>query len=88
MKAVMFEQFKQFPRLLEIDRPKPGPGEVLLKVAGSGACHSDVAIFHDYESDPTGKLSPSYALGHEVSGWVVELGEGVSGFKKGDAFLV
>lgn len=88
MKAVMFEQFKQFPRLLEIDRPKPGPGEVLLKVAGSGACHSDVAIFHDYESDPTGKLSPSYALGHEVSGWVEELGEGVSGFKKGDAFLV
>lgn len=89
MKALMFEQFKQNPVLREIERPTPGPGEVLLKVAGSGACHSDVAVFHDYDGDPTGgKLSPSYALGHEISGWVEESGEGVTGFTPGDAYLV
>ena len=60
----------------------------MLKVAGSGACHSDVALFHDYDADPTGKLTPPYVLGHEVSGWVDEVGPGVTGFEGGSAHLV
>lgn len=54
------------PEIQELERTTPGPGEVVLKVAGSGACHSDVALFHDYDADPTGKLTPPYVLGHEV----------------------
>ncbi|MDO5495198.1 MAG: NAD(P)-dependent alcohol dehydrogenase [bacterium] len=88
MKAIVFEGFKQFPTIKEVEKPTPGPGEVLLKVAGSGACHSDVALFHDYEGDPTGFLTPPFTLGHEVSGWIEEVGEGVSGFEKGEAYLV
>ena len=45
MRAVVFENFKTFPSLKDVEKPTPGPGEVLLKVAGAGACHSDVAIF-------------------------------------------
>ena len=60
----------------------------MLKVPGSGACHSDVALFHDYDADPTGKLTPPYVLGHEVSGWVDEVGPGVTGFEVGSAHLV
>jgi alcohol dehydrogenase, propanol-preferring len=45
MRAVMFRDFKTFPTVENIDVPEPGPGEVLLKVAGAGACHSDVAIW-------------------------------------------
>lgn len=88
MRAVVFQDFKTFPELKEVSDPTPGPGEVLLKVAGAGACHSDVGLFHDFESDPTGMLAPPFVLGHETSGWVEELGEGVSGLEKGAAYLV
>lgn len=88
MRAVVFEAFKTFPTLKEVDKPVPGPGEVLLKVAGAGACHSDVGVFHDFESDPTGLMTPPFILGHETSGWVEESGPGVTGFTKGDAYLV
>lgn len=89
MRAVVFEQWKTFPSLKEIDKPVPGPGEVLLKVAGAGACHSDVAVYHDYD-DAMGltQLKPSYVLGHENAGWIEELGEGVTGLEIGGAYLV
>ncbi|MDF9717042.1 NAD(P)-dependent alcohol dehydrogenase [Nocardioides sp. ChNu-153] len=89
MKAVVFDQYKTTPSLKEVDRPKPGPGEVLLKVAGAGACHSDVAVFRDFdESFGPAQLKPSFTLGHENSGWAEELGEGVAGIEVGEAFLV
>ena len=88
MKAVVFEGYKTFPVLKDVDRPQPGPGEVLLKVAGSGACHSDVGLFHDFPGDPTGFLTPPFTLGHEVSGWVEEVGPGVTGLNPGEAYLV
>ena len=89
MRAVVFEKWKTPPVLTEVDKPTPGPGEVLLKVAGAGACHSDVAVFADYdESMGMAQLEGPYTLGHETSGWIEELGEGVTGFKKGDAYLV
>lgn len=89
MRAVIFENWKTFPALKDVDKPTPGPGEVLLKVAGAGACHSDVAVFQDYDADfnPAG-LSPGFILGHENAGWVEDVGDGVSGFDKGDAYLV
>lgn len=87
MRAVVFEAFKTFPEVREVERPTPGPGEVLLKIAGAGACHSDVGIFHDFEADPTGLMSPPFILGHENSGWVEELGDGVRGIEKGAAYL-
>ncbi|CAN5311880.1 NAD(P)-dependent alcohol dehydrogenase [soil metagenome] len=89
MKAVVFEAFNTFPVLKDVPKPTPGPGEVLLKVAGAGACHSDVAIYHDFTPETApGPLGPSYVLGHENSGWIEELGEGVTGLEIGDAFLV
>ncbi len=88
MRAVVFERFKTFPTLKEVEKPSPGPGEVLLKVAGAGACHSDVAIFHGFSAGDPGAQKPPFVLGHENSGWIEGLGDGVTGFKKGDAFLV
>ncbi|MCK9916878.1 NAD(P)-dependent alcohol dehydrogenase, partial [Microbacteriaceae bacterium K1510] len=49
MRAVRLTAWKTFPTLEEVERPEPGPGEVLLKVAGSGACHSDVSLWHDFD---------------------------------------
>lgn len=89
MRAVMLTGFKTFPELVDIDVPEPGPGEVLLKVAGAGACHSDVAMFDEYEADPTGGgITPPFVLGHETSGWVEQLGPGVTGVEVGAAYLV
>lgn len=87
MKAVQFTNWKTFPSIEEVPRPKPGPGEVLLKIAGAGACHSDIAIYDQFDESMGEQLAPTYTLGHENSGWVEELGEGVSGINLGDAYL-
>ncbi|QCU77232.1 NAD(P)-dependent alcohol dehydrogenase [Citricoccus sp. SGAir0253] len=88
MRAVVFEDYQSFPTLKDVERPVPGPGEVLLKVAGAGACHSDVAIFRDFTAGAPGAQKPPFILGHENSGWIEELGPGVEGLTVGDAFLV
>lgn len=88
MRAVVFSEWQTFPTLEEVDQPEPGPGEVLLKVAGAGACHSDVAIYKDFAKDAPGSIPPPFVLGHENSGWVESLGLGVEGVTVGDAFLV
>lgn len=52
MRAVVFENWQTFPILKDVDCPTPGPGEVLLKVAGAGACHSEVAAYNFAEGRP------------------------------------
>lgn len=88
MKAVVHTGYHTFPSLKEVDKPTPGPGEVLLKVAGAGACHSDVAIFHEFDEGLNPQMDPEFILGHENSGWIEELGPGVQGFEIGSAHLV
>jgi len=65
-------------------RPSPGPGEVLIDVAAVGICGSDVHLFrgeHPYRVFPT-------VYGHEFSGRVAALGEGVSGVEAGASVVV
>jgi len=88
MRAVVFTDYQTFPSIQDVPRPAPSPGQVLLKVAGAGACHSDVAVYHDFAPDSPGALPPGFTLGHETSGWVEEIGPGVTGFTIGDAHLV
>lgn len=88
MRAVVFSDWQTFPTIEEVDSPEPGPGEVLLKVAGAGACHSDVAIYKEFAEDTPGAIAPSFTLGHENAGWVESLGSGVDGIDVGDAYLV
>jgi 6-hydroxycyclohex-1-ene-1-carbonyl-CoA dehydrogenase len=58
--------------LVERDE-QPGPGEVVVEVAGCGVCHTDLGFF--YDGVPTRHPFP-LTLGHEVSGRVVEAGPG------------
>lgn len=68
----------------EIDDPQPAPGEVLVRVAGAGVCHSDLHILHASES-----LFPTpMTIGHEVSGTIDSLGDGVVGWDEGTPVLV
>lgn len=88
MKAVVFEEYKTFPTIKEVPKPRPGSGEVLIKVAGAGCCHSDVSVFRDYTPETGVFTKPPFILGHETTGWVEELGENVREFNKGDAYIV
>ena len=57
----------------------PGPGEVMLKLAACGVCHSDLSA-----TNGTIALPPPIVLGHEAAGEVIEVGEGVSTLAVGD----
>lgn len=61
------------PMTLEARDEQPGPGEVLLEVAGCGVCHTDLGFF--YDGVPTRHAFP-LTLGHEIAGRVVETGAG------------
>ena len=67
-------------RLDEIADVTPAPGEALIRVRACGICGSDV---HGYLGI-TGRRIPPMVMGHEFSGDVAEVGEGVTGIKVGD----
>jgi L-iditol 2-dehydrogenase len=65
--------------LREVDKPVPGPGEVLVKVAAAAVCGSDLLIEEDRHVN-----EPPMIMGHEFSGTVAEVGPDVSGWEVGD----
>lgn len=87
MKAYQLVEWARPPELRDVAVPEPGPGEVLLKVAGCGACHTDLHLMdRPMHVDPYER--PPFTLGHESAGWVAALGAGVSGWQVGDAAAV
>lgn len=62
---------------VELDGPKRG--EVLVQIKAVGLCHSDLVAINGERGKPM-----PIVIGHEAAGIVVELGEGVQGFDKGD----
>ncbi|GAA0370058.1 NAD(P)-dependent alcohol dehydrogenase [Micromonospora gifhornensis] len=87
MRALRLPAWKSEPELVEVDEPTPGPGEVVVKIGGAGACHSDLHLMHDFEA---GSLpwNPPFTLGHENAGWVHALGAGVTGLEIGQPVAV
>ena len=63
----------------EIELKSPGLGEVMVKIAAAGLCHSDLSVINGDRPRPM-----PMALGHEASGVVHEVGPGVDDLKKGD----
>ena len=57
----------------------PGPGEVLVRILAAGLCHSDLSVIDGARPRPLPMV-----LGHEATGEIVELGEGVEGLAAGD----
>ncbi|MFH1798426.1 MAG: zinc-dependent dehydrogenase [Candidatus Omnitrophota bacterium] len=68
-------------RVEEMPVPKIAPGELLVKVASSGICGSDVMEWYRIKKAPL-------VLGHEIAGEIVEIGEGVTKYKKGERVFV
>ena len=85
MKAAVFYKENDL-RIEDIPVPEPKVGEVLIKVKACGICGTDVHIFHGDEgaaATPAGTV-----LGHEFSGVVEKIGDGVSGISVGDKVCV
>ncbi|ODC05321.1 zinc-dependent alcohol dehydrogenase [Terasakiispira papahanaumokuakeensis] len=81
MKAAVVREFGKPLAIEEVEVPRPGRGEVLVKVAASGVCHTDLHAAH---GDWPVKPNPPFIPGHEGVGHVVAVGEGVSHLKEGD----
>jgi D-arabinose 1-dehydrogenase-like Zn-dependent alcohol dehydrogenase len=79
MKAAQISKAGGDFEIVEREIPKPGAGQVLIKVLACGVCHSDVLT---KEGLWPGIQFPRVP-GHEVAGVIEELGEGVSGWTKG-----
>src|SRR3989338_7837348 len=68
-------------RLEEMPGPKIGRGEILVKMKASGICGSDVMEWYRIKKAPL-------VLGHEMTGEIAEIGEGVKNYKAGDRVFV
>jgi L-galactonate 5-dehydrogenase len=71
-------------RIVELPRPTPAAGEVLLSICRVGFCGTDLSTFRGVNP----LVSYPRVPGHEVSGVVVELGPGVVGWSVGDSAAV
>ncbi len=76
MRVAMYYNNKDI-RIEEMSVPSIGPGELLVRIVASGICGSDVMEWYRIKRAP-------FVLGHEIAGEVVEVGEGVDRYKKGD----
>jgi len=78
MKALRYTKIGSAPEVVEIDKPTPGPGEILLKVTAAGVCHSDDYVMSLPEEDYLAQQYPlPLTLGHEGAGVIEAFGPGV-----------
>jgi threonine dehydrogenase-like Zn-dependent dehydrogenase len=70
-------------KVVEVERPRPGPGEALIRVTLTTICGTDVHIVKgEYP------VRPGLVLGHEPVGVIEELGSGITGYEIGERVLV
>ncbi|WP_418276311.1 NAD(P)-dependent alcohol dehydrogenase [Isoptericola jiangsuensis] len=87
MRALRLQAWQQEPELVDVPEPTPGPGQVVVKVGASGACHSDLHLMHDFTEGAV-PWNPPFTLGHENAGTVHAVGEGVSSVAEGDRVVL
>ncbi len=83
MLAAVLEDVRKMV-LKEVSRPSPGRGEVIVRIKACGICQTDYCAYTGQRTN----WQPGQIVGHEMSGIVDEVGEGVAGFKEGDEVIV
>jgi L-iditol 2-dehydrogenase len=79
MQALLLSEYGKL-EMVEMPRPEPGAGEVLLRVSACGICGSDV---HGYDGS-SGRRIPPIVMGHEAAGVVAGAGAGATRFHVGE----
>ena len=82
VKAVVCREISQPVVVEEIEVESPRRGEVMIRLAACGVCHSDYSV-----TTGTIPFPPPVVLGHEGAGIVIEVGEGVTEIAIGDAVV-
>jgi S-(hydroxymethyl)glutathione dehydrogenase/alcohol dehydrogenase len=85
MRAAVLHELHTPLRLEEVDVEEPKHGEVMVRIAASGICGSDVHVMHGRA--PIGQSLP-IVLGHEGAGVVEAVGPGVTDLRRGDRVIV
>ncbi|MEO3429926.1 alcohol dehydrogenase AdhP [Pelagibius sp. CAU 1746] len=81
MRAAVVREFKKPLSIEEVPVPEVTPGQILVKVAACGVCHTDL---HAADGDWPAKPSPPFIPGHEGVGTVAAVGNNVTSVKEGD----
>jgi L-iditol 2-dehydrogenase len=79
VKALLLSEYNHL-EMVDLPLPRPGAGEVLLRVEACGICGSDV---HGYDG-ASGRRIPPIVMGHEAAGTIAAVGPGVTSFREGD----
>ncbi|MEM7147457.1 MAG: alcohol dehydrogenase catalytic domain-containing protein [Verrucomicrobiota bacterium] len=78
MKALVLKEYEKF-EYGDVAEPEVGAGEVLVGVKACGICGSDI---HGMDGS-SGRRIPPVIMGHEASGEIVKVGDGVEGWRVG-----
>ena len=84
MKAVLFEKFREAPKVVTVSDPTPDPHGVVIKVEATGVCRSDWHGWMGHDSD----IHLPHVPGHELAGIVEAVGKDVVNWKRGDRVTV
>ena len=87
MQALRLTSWQHDAEFADVPDPDPGPGEVLVRIGGAGACHSDLHLMHDFVPGAL-PFDPPFTLGHENAGWVEAVGPGVRCLEPGTPVAV
>ncbi|GGJ22388.1 alcohol dehydrogenase catalytic domain-containing protein [Paenarthrobacter histidinolovorans] len=89
MRAYRIPTFESTPEWQDVPVPVAGFGQVVIRVAAVGLCHSDLAMqtIPAALGESLGWVAP-FTLGHEISGYVHDIGEGVDGLTIGEGVAV
>lgn len=86
MKSIVAHAAKDL-RIEDHEKPTPQAGQVLIKIAAGGICGSDLHYYNHGGFGPI-QLKEPMILGHEISGHIETVGDGVDGFAKDDLVAV
>jgi len=84
MKAVVYKEPKVLALVTDAVKPEPSPHQVLVETKAVGICGSDLGIY----KGEFPKIKPPLIIGHEGSGIVRDVGDGVTAVKKGERVVV
>ena len=63
----------------EVETPRPGPGEILLRMRAAAVCGTDARIYRRGQAN----VVPPAITGHEICGEIAEVGAGLDGYEPG-----
>ncbi|KAK7753587.1 hypothetical protein SLS62_004445 [Diatrype stigma] len=90
MKAFKILKWGQPGAYVDVAKPEPGPGDVLIRMKAAGLCRSDLDMVDSQPGSApyANSIDAGYTLGHENAGYVEAVGGAVADLKVGEAVVV